>query len=533
MIATRAESADRELVEAVRAGDDSAFEELYRRYQPRIAAFLRRKLGDPARAEDIAQDVFFSALRRLRATDAEIDFKPWVFQIATNAAIDHWRRTSRAEEISVDADEGMRQSDRVRLTGAASPDSVLVDKERFEHLRGAFDELSDMHSRILVMRELEGLSYREISERLDVSRASVESTLFRARRRLESEYADISEGRRCVAMRGVIARISEGAGGKREVGRLARHARRCHVCRRRARELGVDPLPRLSGLASKAAAFLPLPFVLRRGGGGHGILSGFMQRRGGSGHGVLSGLAPAGGQVSAVVAERAAALVAAAAIAGAGGMAIGGGEVLGGDRESDRAPAIEQRKTGSGTEAGTNRSPATRSHPRPGDVAGEPDPRRGGPRSGRAGDGARPDQGVAGSADGAGAAGGAGEGGAGTDGASGAGRGVEAPGAGADVGLPGVPDVSSGVGGGGPNGPGADVPTLPDGPSPPQPPSARLPSLPDAPSPPRAESPPVTPPAPPRVESAPAVPVEPPAEPELPQVDSGGQLDAVTGIGGG
>src|SRR5918996_1369866 len=136
MIATRAESTDRDLVEAVRAGDDCAFEELYRRYQPRIAAFVRRKVGDPARAEDIAQDVFFSALRRLRATDAEIDFKPWVFQIASNAAIDHWRRTSRAEEISVDADEGMRQSDRVRLTGAAGPGSGLVDKERFAHLRG-------------------------------------------------------------------------------------------------------------------------------------------------------------------------------------------------------------------------------------------------------------------------------------------------------------------------------------------------------------------------------------------------------------
>jgi RNA polymerase sigma factor (sigma-70 family) len=493
MYATLAESGDRELVEAVRAGDDDAFEELYRRYQPRIAAFVRRKVGDSARAEDIAQDVFFSALRRLRATDAEIDFKPWVFQIATNAAIDHWRRTSRAEEISVDADEGMRQSDRVRLTGAAGPDSVLVDKERFEHLRGAFDELSDMHTRILVMRELEGLSYREISERLDVSRASVESTLFRARRRLESEYADISEGRRCAAMRGVIARISEGAGGKREVGRLARHARRCHVCRRRARELGVDPLPRLSGLAGKAAAFLPLPFVLRRGGGGHGLLSNF---------------APAGGQVSAVVAERAAALVAAAAIAGAGGMAIGGGEVLGGDSGSERAPAVEQRKTGSGKEAGTDRSPATRIHPRPGGVAGGSDPRHGGPRAGRAGDGARPDQGgaaAAGAQGGAGAAGGAGS----TD-PTGPVRGVETPGPGGDVGLPSVPDVPSGAGGNGPSVPSADAPNLPDPPSPPDVTPPRTP-----------EPPTVTQPATPRVETAPAVPVEPPAAPELPQVDTG------------
>jgi RNA polymerase sigma factor (sigma-70 family) len=502
MIATRIESTDRDLVEAVRAGDDSAFEELYRRYQPRIAAFVRRKVKDPARAEDIAQDVFFSALRRLRATDSEIDFKPWVFQIASNAAIDHWRRTTRAEEVSVDADEGMRPADRIRLVGSAGPDSVLVDKERFEHLRGAFDELSDTHTRMLVMRELEGLSYREIADRLDVSRASVESTLFRARRRLESEYADISEGRRCLAMRGVIARISEGAGGKREVGRLARHARRCHVCRRRARELGVDPLPRLSGIAGKAAAFLPLPFVLRRGGGGHGF---------------VSGLLPAGGQVGAVVAERAVALVAAAAIAGAGGIAIGGGEVFGDGRDGDRTPAAEQHKTGSGTDAGTHRSPAARSRPRPGGAAGEPGPRGGAPRPGRDGGTARPDQaGPGAGADGSGAARGAQDGG-----------GQGAPG----VRLPAVPDVPSGVGGSAPKAPSSDAPKLPDLPGG----APNLPDPPNAPSVqvPNADVPAVAPPAAPDTGSAPQLPVAPPAAPELPQVDAGAPLDAVTGIGGG
>ena len=444
MIVTRAECTDRDLVEAVRSGDDPAFEELYRRYQPRIAAFVRRKVGDSARAEDIAQDVFFSALRRLRATDAEIDFKPWVFQIASNAAIDHWRRTQPRR-----GDLGRRRRGHAAVRSRPADRrgrarSVLVDKERFEHLRGAFDELSDMHTRILVMRELEGLSYREIAERLDVTRASVESTLFRARRRLESEYADISEGRRCVAMRGVIARISEGAGGKREVGRLARHARRCHVCRRRARELGVDPVPRLSGLSGKVAAFLPLPLVLRRGGGGHGV---------------LSGLLPAGGQVGGVVAERAAALLAAAAIAGAGGVAIGGGEILGGDRAPERAPAVEPRTTGSGTD----RAPATRSHPRPGGVAGEP-----GPRPGRAGDGARPDRGGTGAA-----------GAADAPGTPGAVRGVEKPAGGSgDVGLPSVLGVAPELGGGAPSGPSGLAPKLPD---PPSPPNLEVPQAPAAP----------------------------------------------------
>ena len=254
---------------------------------------------DPARAEDIAQDAFCAALRRMRATDAEIAFKPWIFEIARNAAIDHWRRTSRAEEISVDEDERLRQSDRVRLTGAAGPDSVLVEKERFEHLRGAFDELSEVHTRILVLRELEGLSYREIAERLELTESSVQSALFRARRRLESEYADISEGRRCVAMRSVMGRMAEGLGDKREAGRLARHARRCHVCRRRARELGVDLVPPLTRLRRKAAALLPLPLVPRRAATVSSGAAG-----GGEGAGGAFGLLPAGAEVGALVAER-------------------------------------------------------------------------------------------------------------------------------------------------------------------------------------------------------------------------------------
>jgi RNA polymerase sigma factor (sigma-70 family) len=328
MIATRCERSDCDLVEAVRDGDDSAFEELYRRYHDRIAAYVRRKVRDPARAEDLAQDAFFSALRRIRATDSEIAFKPWIFEIARNATIDHWRRTSRAEEVSVEADE-LRPSDRGRLIGSAGPDSVLVDKERFDHLRGAFDELSDVHTRILVMRELEGLSYREIAEKLDLSRASVESALFRARRRLESEYADISEGRRCVAMRTVMARLAEGLRDKRDETRLARHARRCHVCRRRARELGVEPLAPLSGIRGKAAALLPLPLFTRRGGD--------------AAQGGLSSLFPAGAHVTTAVAERAAAIAAAAALAGAGGMALSGDEAPAGGRDGAQKQRIEHR----------------------------------------------------------------------------------------------------------------------------------------------------------------------------------------------
>jgi RNA polymerase sigma factor (sigma-70 family) len=312
------EATDGELVAAVRSGDDAAFEELFRRYQPPIAGFVRGMLHDSARAEDVAQEAFLSALRRMRATDSEINFKPWIYQIARNAAIDSYRRNSHAVEVSMDADDGLRASDRHRLVGLeGTPDAALITKERLDHLQGAFDELSDVHTRVLVMRELEGMSYREIGQKLDLTRPAVESALFRARRRLESEYAELSEGRRCEAMAATIARIAQGVQRGTEEHRLARHARRCHSCRRRARELGIEPLSALGSLRQKAAALLPLPWLLRRPGGDGGGLTGFF--------GAGAGTAP--------LAERAAALVAVAALAGAGGAALGTG-ALGGDRDA-------------------------------------------------------------------------------------------------------------------------------------------------------------------------------------------------------
>ena len=318
MIATQqCETADTDLVAAVREGDDDAFEELYRRYQTRIAAFVRGMLRDDARAEDVTQEAFFSALRRMRSTDCEINFKPWIYEIARNAAIDSYRRSSRAEEISMDADTGLRPSDRLRLVGPAAPESTLLAKERLDHLRGAFDELSDVHLRVLVMRELEGYSYREIGEQLDLTRPAVESALFRARRRLESEYEELSEGRRCQKMRAVIGRLAEGMGGGPDEHRLARHARRCHTCRRRARELGLEPLAAPRSLREKVAALLPLPLPWL----------------------------PTSAQMSAGVGERAAALLAAAAIAGAGGVAIGGSGLMAGDGANE-LPKLEQREAG-------------------------------------------------------------------------------------------------------------------------------------------------------------------------------------------
>ena len=324
MIATAgSEAADAELVAAVRAGDDSAFEELYRRYQPRIARFVCGMLHDEARCEDVAQEAFLSALRRMRATDAEINFKPWIYQIARNAAIDSYRRNSHAVEVSMDADDGLRASDRTRLVGLdGSPDAALVTKERLDHLQGAFDELSDVHTRVLVMRELEGMSYREIGEKLDLTRPAVESALFRARRRLESEYAELSEGRRCEAMAGTIARIAAGRAARR--GGAAARAPRAPLPqlpppRARARD-------RAAVGARARCARRPRRCCRCRGSSA---------ARAGTAAGITGFFGSGAG--TAPLAERAAALVAVAALAGAGGAALGTGALGGTARRPGRA----------------------------------------------------------------------------------------------------------------------------------------------------------------------------------------------------
>jgi RNA polymerase sigma factor (sigma-70 family) len=275
---------------------------------------------DEARAEDATQEAFLSALRRMRETDGELAFKPWIYRIAQNAAIDSHRRSARAVEVSMDTETGLRRSDQRRVEGSPLPEAKLIAKERLDHLRGAFDELPEVQARVLVMRDVDGLSYREIGERLDMGRTAVEQTLVGARQRLESEYEQLSEGRRCVSMRGAIERLAGGQAARGDEYRLARHAKRCSACRRLAREGGVEPLAHTT-LREKLAALLPLPWAFSSGGGGTGMLGG-------------------------LASERAAALVAAVAIAGAGGAALevsrdGGGE-------SGERRAAESRAAGAG-----------------------------------------------------------------------------------------------------------------------------------------------------------------------------------------
>ena len=255
---------------AVRAGDDHAFEQLYHRYQRRIGAYIYGMVHDHGRAEDITQDVFMSALRRMRATETPIAFKPWVYEIAKNACIDAFRRSKRGEEISYDADDG---GERLHLVSKGpTPEAAVDTRMSLDHLRGAFGGLSEAHHQILVMRELEGLSYRQIGERLGMSRPSVESTLFRARRRLSEEYEELVSGERCRRIQAIIAGSAGGRAGTRDERKMARHVSYCQPCRRAAFAAGfdADALTPKRTVREKIAALLPLPAFLRRRIAGHG-----------------------------------------------------------------------------------------------------------------------------------------------------------------------------------------------------------------------------------------------------------------------
>jgi RNA polymerase sigma factor (sigma-70 family) len=261
----------------------------------------------------------------MRETERPIAFKPWIYEIAKNACIDQFRRARRAEEVSYDADEGLGAADYGRLvTTGPTPDVAVDQKMSLDHLCGAFGGLSETHHEILVMRELEGLSYREIGERLGMSRPSVESTLFRARRRPTEEYSELTSGERCRRIQAIIASAATGALGTRDQRRMARHVSYCQPCRRQARLAGIDSSVLVhTPVRAKIAAFLPLPAFLRRrwGGGGSDNLSG-----------MASGHAPTVAQWSSAVSDpsaagwgKAAETAATIAIAGAGaGAAVNG-----------------------------------------------------------------------------------------------------------------------------------------------------------------------------------------------------------------
>jgi RNA polymerase sigma factor (sigma-70 family) len=257
------------LVDAARGGDERAFGELYERYARGIFAYVLGMVRDHGRAEDIVQDVFVSAIRRMRSSDRAISFKPWIYEIAKNACIDEFRRVRRSREVSIEQGSGEHL-----VSATPPPDSYFEQGQRLATLNGAFRGLSARQHTVIVLRELEGLSYSEIAACTGMTVPMVESTLLRARRRLSEEYDDIASGRRCQQVHAVVdtgGQAAVNAMGVRERRRFARHVAHCQPCSRYVHMAGVTaPETGLPAVAKKIAGLLPFPIMRwARPWGGH------------------------------------------------------------------------------------------------------------------------------------------------------------------------------------------------------------------------------------------------------------------------
>lgn len=177
------DDADAELVRRCRAGDMTAFDELVARHQDVVMRVASRIVG-PDESEDVAQDAFLRAFHRLGRFRGEGSFRSWLLQIARNSALDslsaNRRRAAMSNLLHAEADEGEERGTRV-------PARELEVTERRERLRSKLRLLSDVHRTVLVLRDLEGLSYDEIAETTDAPLGSVKGRLHRAR----AELADL------------------------------------------------------------------------------------------------------------------------------------------------------------------------------------------------------------------------------------------------------------------------------------------------------------------------------------------------------
>ncbi len=166
------EPTDRDLVLRSRSGDQAAFGTLVRRHQRRIFGLGVRLLGGVADADDLVQETFLRAWRALDRFDEDRPLAPWLVRIATNRALNVLDSRSRrtADELT----------ETIRWEGPSPEEDAERSRLREEIMR-ALDQLPSDQRTILVLRAFEGLSYREISESLDVPIGTVMSRLARAR----------------------------------------------------------------------------------------------------------------------------------------------------------------------------------------------------------------------------------------------------------------------------------------------------------------------------------------------------------------
>jgi RNA polymerase sigma-70 factor (ECF subfamily) len=174
---------DLNLIESFKQGDTSAFGEIVLRYQDKIFNLCRHMLGNNADAEDAAQDVFLKAYQALPKFQPEASLYTWLYRIATNTCIDY-RKKPIFESLFGDSGEGERLV-HDRATDAPSPEKLYQSKQIDRALQESLGKLSPKLRAIIILKEIEELSYEEIADALAISMGTVKSRIARAREELQ------------------------------------------------------------------------------------------------------------------------------------------------------------------------------------------------------------------------------------------------------------------------------------------------------------------------------------------------------------
>jgi RNA polymerase sigma-70 factor (ECF subfamily) len=180
---------DRELVATAVNGFDGSFEELVRRYQRPIAAYVYRMVGNYESALDLTQEIFIKVYNSLSRYRAEFKFSTWIYKIAHNAAVDHLRRSSTREQSLVAGTE----SDSFELPIESShltPEQESERKERRGEIESVVRALPANYRELIILRHSQDLSYEEIVEVTGLPLGTVKNRLFRAREMMRQQFVD-------------------------------------------------------------------------------------------------------------------------------------------------------------------------------------------------------------------------------------------------------------------------------------------------------------------------------------------------------
>ncbi|MGE0790012.1 MAG: RNA polymerase sigma factor [Sandaracinaceae bacterium] len=191
---------DRTLVARVQEGDEQAFRMLFDRYHRRAYAVAYGVVKNKQDALDIVQDGFVKVHRHIGNFQGTSSFYTWLYRIIMNLAIDHVRR--RKNNKGVEYDDGVgRDDDELAGDGAllprlmdSNPAKTVIRRELLENIQRALDELPEYHRAVILLREVEGMSYEEMSQVLGVPKGTIMSRLFHARKKMQASLSEYMQG---------------------------------------------------------------------------------------------------------------------------------------------------------------------------------------------------------------------------------------------------------------------------------------------------------------------------------------------------